>query len=186
MTCVNAARARERRGPTNPPRQRESKRRAAAPSYELGGGAYGRRRKKGEQIRRQPAARVPIFESNDLAGSGIQLPQTRLDFFRDDRLRVVALESEPRNVRICVVVAVDLHEFMLPPPPHGHDSCGVVITAIRMVVDHDNAPDLNPPIARTRVANAGAVTLKHPSLDVCPRNAQDVRLDKRVLAPCDI
>jgi hypothetical protein len=40
----------------------------------------------------------------------IELAQTKLGLLGDDRRRVIALEAQPRDVGLLVVVAVDPHQ----------------------------------------------------------------------------
>jgi hypothetical protein len=75
----------------------------------LAGNAHGWLRQHSHQLGRESLARSPVLQSNDAAIARINFSQPDLDFFSDDRGRVVSLEPKPRDIGLPVVVALDLH-----------------------------------------------------------------------------
>jgi hypothetical protein len=51
----------------------------------------------------------PVLETDDVAAGWVDLAQADVDLLGDDCRGVVALESQPRDVGLWVIVPVDLH-----------------------------------------------------------------------------
>jgi hypothetical protein len=152
----------------------------------LYGGAEGcsgrdlnlRRREHAQEVSRQLAARLPELQSHDLPRARVQFAQSRIGFFSHGPARVVALETDPRDVRVGVVVPVNLHEQRLAPPPHRHNASHQRIIAIRMFVgDHQPQPQL----ARPRHPRCAAA---HDVSPAAPTRHHRERI--RASAPCRV
>lgn len=53
---------------------------------------------------------MPVLQADDPSRGGIDLSQAGIGLLADDGLGVVALEAQPSDVNVGVVVAVDVHE----------------------------------------------------------------------------
>ncbi len=144
-----------------------------------------RRRQHPKEVGRQPAARFPELQPHDLASARIEFPQTRVGLLGNRRARVVALEANPGDVRLGVVVSFDPHGHRLAPSPHGHDPRNERVIAIRVLVgDHETTSD-DQPARLALVARPLAVALQQRRLDISTREAKLLRLVERVKRPAN-
>jgi integrase len=73
------------------------------------GDAHRRRRQHRQQLVRQRLARTPELETDDLSCRRVEVAQAPGRLLGHDGAAVVALEAQPGDVGVAVVVAVDLH-----------------------------------------------------------------------------
>jgi hypothetical protein len=68
-----------------------------------------RRREHPQEVCGKRSAGVPVLQTDDVPVRGVELAKTKVGFLGDDDRGIVILESQPGDVSLLVVVAVDLH-----------------------------------------------------------------------------
>lgn len=143
------------------------------------------RREHRQEVGWQRAARSPVLKADDGARVGILLDKTRFGLICHNPACVIALESEPRDVSAPIVMSFDAHAVSLPRAPERHDPRGEIITAVRMAVRHDEAPDPDRPVSGAGVCAPLAVVLEHGGLDIDAGKPKESHLGKGMLRPND-
>src|SRR5215471_282301 len=111
-------------------------------------------------------AGVPVLQADDVACFGINVAETGLNLLADHGRTVVALEAEPGDVGVGVVVTVDLHVRSLFVSPESDDACQRSIASIREVVEDHEAVRGDAPLGWAGVASSPVVVLEERVLDV--------------------
>lgn len=126
---------------------------------------------------------MPILKANDDAGLWVQLAEPVIDFLRNDRGRIVSLESQPSYVCRRIVVTLDLHKSMLPPSPHGYDPGIQHLACVRVVVDDNDSAHSQSPVGGSVIALAICVTIGDPALNIRTGDPQHLRFRERMIRP---
>jgi hypothetical protein len=99
-----------------------------------------RRWKHAQELRGQPTARLPKLQTHYVPCHRIEFPQPRIRLFAHSRARVIALEPNPRDIRIGVVVPFNPHNHRLAPTPDRDNTGGQWVIAVWVLVDNHDAP----------------------------------------------
>jgi hypothetical protein len=144
-----------------------------------------RRRKHLQEVRRQPPAGLPKLQPDYLPCPWIEFSQTRLGLLRYSGVGIVALEPNPCDIRVGVVVAIDAHGHSLASPPERHDARSREILAVGMLVDHHEPPSHDLPVGAPSVAPPFVVAREHGRLYVVPSEPQSLCLVERMAGPAN-
>src|SRR5215207_356578 len=79
-------------------------------------------RQQRQQLAWEGRAGAPVLQADDASGGGVDLPQAGLGLLADDGLGVIALETQPGDVCVRVVMSVAVHEQRLAPAPERDDA----------------------------------------------------------------
>jgi hypothetical protein len=109
-------------------------------------------------------ARLPKLQTHDLPRHRIEFPQPRIRLLAHSRTRVIALEADPRDIRVGVVVPFDPHGHRLAPTPDCDNTDDQWIIAVWVLVDDHDASSHDLPARLTGITTPLPVPTEYRGL----------------------
>ena len=137
-----------------------------------------------QEVSGQLAAGVPVLQTNQVAVGGVEFAQTELRFLAYNGRRVVFLETQPRDIRLAVVMPVDLHcASMLARSPERDDESSELVTVRRMVVRNRQPAGDNEPIGCAGVLRSASMACEHGVFHIDTGDPQQLPLGQGMIGP---